>query len=144
MPSHNFTVSRSVGRVLEARVFDLRTTADAEQYARAIYLAARGELGTKAVLLADHRPVRVYPAEVADHLVLLFTTMNMQLERASLLALRDNAVLSLQLQRLVREAQYDPRRVFFDPAAALEHLAPALNADENRRVAAFVAEWPPA
>lgn len=66
--------------------------------------------------------------------------MNARLERVAVLAARSNATLTLQLERLVREAAYASRRVCYAPEEAQAHLAPILDPPERRRVREFLAE----
>jgi len=118
-----------VGRLIEARVNALRTPADADAYARALRELVV-KLGEPPVLCADHRPVAIYPQAVADRLGELFVQMNTRLVRVAILVARTNATLSMQLERIVREARSPHRRVFYDAEPALDHLAPALDAHE--------------
>lgn len=129
------------GKLILARVFRLRTRDDVEAYS--------AELGThvgklpSAVLLADHRPVVIYPQDVADRLVELFMEMNTRLERVAIVVARTNATLSLQLERLVREAAYANRRVVHAPDDALVHLAPSLSRMESAHAREFLAGFEP-
>ena len=144
MSAAKFTVERHTGRLLEARVFALWSEADAEEYASKFQLVARAfPVGAKPVLLADHRPVRVYPAAVAVRLVELFTTMNLSLERAALVVTQGNVPLTLQLQRLVDSAEYSARRLFSDPADALAHVSAVLDPAETARAASFLDGYVP-
>lgn len=144
MTAAKFTVERHAGRLLEARVFALWSEADAEEYANKFQLVARAfPAGAKPVLLADHRPVRVYPTAVAVRLVELFTTMNLSLERAALLVTRGNVPLTLQLQRLVESADYSARRLFSEPADALAHVSAVLDPAEAARAASFLDGYEP-
>lgn len=142
MATAHFTVENRVGRVLEARVFSLWAPADADAYAERLSLLARtfADGGPRPILIADHRPVKVYPAHVADRLVELFTSMNLRLERAALLVTPNNVPLTLQLNRLVEAADNTKRRLFSDMEAALTHAVRDLTAQEQSRAAAFVAE----
>ncbi len=135
-----FTLNTEVGKLIEARVFELKTIGNADEYSLA--LAKRVErfvADERPVLCADHRPVVIYPQDVADRLTDLFTHMNARLERVAILVARSNATLSLQLNRIVREAGYENRRVFFDTKEAVEWLAPALDPAERVRVERFLA-----
>ena len=141
---HPFTLAIRQGRLLEARVFSLRTVQDANRYAEAI----AKEIGTmpmsiRPVLCADHRPVVIYPEEVANRLGALFADMNSRLERVAIIVAQTNATLTLQLQRIVREARFEHRRVFHDPQQAVAHLAVALDAREVARARLFLGEFRP-
>ena len=137
-----FTVDIRAGRLLEARVFSLKTAEDVLDYGAAIAAKiAKVPAPLTAVLCADHRPVRVYPQAAADELTSMFQRNNVRLERAALVIAPSNATLLLQLERIVREANFDKRRVFRDSASALEHLSASLDAVEQARASAFLAEW---
>ena len=141
MSDEKFTIVRHSGRLIEARVFALWTTQDADEYGQKMQLVARAlPPNTRPVLLADHRPVKVYPAAVADRLVELFTNMNLSLERAALVVTRNNVPLTLQLQRLVDAAENSMRRLFPEPRTAVTHLQPILTEAELARAAAFLDE----
>ena len=137
----DFVVANVAGRLLEARVHSLRTRADVDAYTKALADRMKTMSGGP-VLCADHRPVVIYPQAVADALVELFVSMNTQLERIAIIAARSNATLVLQLERLVREARFPHRKVFYAPADAERHLASSLGADELSRARSFLAEWP--
>ena len=132
-----FTVRRPVGRLIEARVFNLRTTEEVAEYSNAF---APVVAVADPVLCADHRPVVIYPPDVADELVRLFKTMNDRLKRVAILVSRSNATLAMQLQRIVRESNYPSRRVFFDAREAERFLTPILDAPERVRLGVFLGE----
>jgi hypothetical protein len=134
-----FTVETRVGRLVEARVFALPDAAGADAYGAAVAEAA-GRVGTSPVLCADHRAVRIYPQSAADRLVELFKPNNKRFARLTLLIAPTNAVLLLQLERLVREAGSDLRRVFREPAGAIAHLSDVLDDAELARTRSFLAE----
>jgi hypothetical protein len=136
-----FRLETHTGKLIEARVFELKTAAHADEYARALAAAvARLPIAARPVLCADHRPVAIYPQEVADRLAELFTQMNSRLVRVAILVARSNATLTLQLNRIVREAAYENRKVFFDAPAATAWLTPELAPNEKLRLQQFLAE----
>lgn len=145
MSDEKFRVARHTGRLLESRLFALWSDADAEKYARTFWTLARTLGGSELpVLIADHRPVRAYPANVLSRLDELFASLNVKLERVSILTDKNNASVTLQLQRVVDRAGFNNRRLFTDPAAGLEHLKATLTPAELERAKTFIAEWPPA
>lgn len=139
----NFQIEVKTGRLIEARVFGLRTRAEVDAYSSALGAQVAKMGGASPVLCADHRPVVIYPQAVADRLGELFLAMNSRLERATLIAARSNATLVLQLERLVREAGVAHRRVVYAPDDAEKHLAGSLDPFELQRVRAFLAEYRP-
>jgi hypothetical protein len=134
-----FQVENHVGRLVEARVFALADRAAADAYGLAV-AAAAVRVGSGAVLCADHRAVRIYPEAAAERLIDLFRPNNKRFARITLVIAPTNATLLLQLERLVRTAGSDMRRVFREPESALEHLAVALEAAERARARAFLAD----
>jgi hypothetical protein len=137
----SYTLESRVGRVMEARVFRLQSPEEANIYAHAVAaLVAKMPRTPAPVLCADHRPVVIYPQEVADRLTQLFQDMNSQIGRIAIIVARTNATLSLQLHRIVREAGYEHRRVFHAARDAHAHLASVLDPPEAERVRAFLAE----
>lgn len=136
-----FRLATRTGKLIEARIFHLKNEAHAVEYSRSLGAAvARYPSATRPVLCADHRPVAIYSQEVADRLGELFTHMNSRLERVAILVAGSNATLTMQLDRIVREADYERRRVFFDAAEAAAWLEPALTKDEQRRAELFLGE----
>lgn len=131
----------STGKLILARVFELKTLSHADEYSRSLGSeVARIPAALRPVLCADHRPVAIYSQPVADRLSDLFTQMNARLQRVAILVAPSNATLTLQLNRIVREAGYENRRVFFESAGALTFLAAALDANELREADRFLNE----
>jgi hypothetical protein len=143
-PAENFSLATKVGRLLEARVFALRTRKDVEDYGRAFgtYLLKIPQ-GVRAILCADHRPVSIYAQEVADQLMEMFKPLNAHLERVAILAAPSNATFAMQLDRIVRAAGYAARKVVYAPDDAVQHLAPVLTPQELLRARTFLEEYPP-
>ncbi len=137
-PKVSFAVEQNVGRLVEARVFQLATAEAVERYRRAFAPYTRGR--PLPVLVADHRPARVYSPEVAEKLVSIFADLNRVWTRAALLVSPSNATLSIQLQRIVRESQNQWRRVFLEPAACTTFLGEVLDDAERDRLRAFLTE----
>lgn len=139
--SAQYTVQSRVGRLVEARVFRLASAEDADEYGRAI-LDAVQRAPAMPVLCADHRPVAIYPQAAADRLVEMFRPNNQRFERIAIVVAPTNATILLQLERIVREAGFDKRRVFRDGPAAAEFLKPVLDGRELARARSFLAEPP--
>jgi hypothetical protein len=136
-----YVIENRVGRLVEARVFELRTREDVDDYSRDLGIQVmRIPRSIRPILCADHRPVVVYAQPAADRLIELFTHMNTRLERVAVVVARSNATLAMQLQRIVREAAYSARRVVHDAEDAHAHLAPVLSPDELSRMRDFLLE----
>jgi hypothetical protein len=138
-----FTIEHRVGRLIEARVFNLPDVASVAEYTAGLQAAAAPLRDMSPVLLADHRPVFIYAPEVADALAGLFRGFNSVLTRAALIAAPTNATLNMQLGRLVREASAPWRRLFSDAAEAKSFLDEILSIEERRRAATFLGSFNP-
>jgi hypothetical protein len=137
----SFVIESRVGRLIEARVFRLRTVEEATEYSLALGRAVEASSSARPVLCADHRPVVIYPQDVSDRLTELFVRMNARLERVAIVVAPSNATLALQLNRIVREARYERRRIFQDAADAARYLLPALDGAEAQRAREFLDEF---
>lgn len=135
-----FTVERTTGRLIEARVHGLRSVGDAEEYSAGLSrISGLDAVLGRPILCADHRAVAIYPPSVADRLATLFGQMNDRLARVAVLVAPSNATLAMQLERIVREARNPNRRVFYEAAPASDFLDEVLEFEERRRLAAFLA-----
>jgi len=144
MPSRSssrspYSIHTDGRRLVEARVFHLRTREDADGYSELLAAHVRRVPGADyPVLLADHRPVIIYPQAVANRLVELFQDMNTRLDRVAIVASRSNATMVFQLEKLIREASHAKRRLFFTSEDALEHLSPSLTSHDLQRARTFL------
>jgi hypothetical protein len=142
-PAENFSLATKVGRLVEARIFSLKTKKDVEEYGDAFGThLMRIPAGVRAILCADHRPVSIYAQEVADRLLEMFKPLNAHLERVAIVTAPSNATFSMQLDRIVRAAGYAARKVVYAPEEAVQHLAPVLTPQELKRVRQFLDEYP--
>jgi hypothetical protein len=138
-----FTVEVRTGRLIEARIEALRNQERAAAYSDAFSQILQRTSGKERMILcADHRAVAVYPQPVTDTLASLFGAMNQRLERIALLVAPSNATLTMQLSRVVREAQNPDRRVFFSMEDAEAFLGEALTVAERSRLAQFLRSEP--
>lgn len=136
-----YQVECRVGRLVEARVYALRSRDDADAYGADVLAAARrAPQGKAPVLCADHRAAGIYPVEAADRLIELFRPNNSVFSRIAILVSSANATLQMQLERLTREAGFENRRVFREPKDALAHLGQTLDAQELARARAFLVQ----
>jgi hypothetical protein len=135
-----FTVEVQVGRIIEARITELRTLERAVAYGKAVSQLIKQSSGHEQMILcADHRAVAIYPQAVTDELAILFGINNHRLERVAILVAASNATLSMQLGRLVREAHNPGRRVFLAASEAEAFLGEIVTAAERTRLAQFLA-----
>ncbi len=137
-----FSLENRVDGLIEARIFRLPDLETADSYAMTLAdLATRLSARHAPVLCADHRPVVIYRQEVADRLAALFAAMNSRLTRVAVVVSRSNATLAMQLERIVREAKYPSRRVFYEANEAAVFLAAAIAPAAAERSRSFLREW---
>ena len=134
-----FTVEVRAGRLIEARIEALRNLERAAAYTNAFaQVFQRFPEKERMFLCADHRAVAVYPQPVTDALASLFGAMNLRLQRIAVLVAPSNATLTMQLGRIVREAQNPERRLFFTTDEAEAFLGEELTKAERTRLAQFL------
>ena len=134
-----------MGRLVEVRVYGLRTVSDVADYEREL----RGVFARHPGLLigcCDTRPpnnaVEVHPPDVAEALVGLLSRGNPRLEKSAILLPRGQATFYLQMDRLVRMAKHPDRRTFHEPAELKAWLSGSLDARERARLDEFLSERP--
>jgi hypothetical protein len=131
-------VARNTGRLLE-----LRTTApvgvdDIVTFAQrfgALLAATQG----RVVTCLDLRGSPVLDPQAAERILGLLRHDNPRIERSAFLLAGGQATLSLQVERLIREANNPNRRAFYVVAELQRFLALVLDAPEQARLAAFLA-----
>lgn len=134
------TCERRVGRLVEVRLGGgFGTIQEIEAAAELVASRAR-ELpsGTRYVLVADWREVKLLSQEVCLQATHMFTSYNPSTERAALLANTDSPTALWQLRRLVAAAQNDRRQVFASPSEVTQWLGEVLTAEERARLAQFL------
>jgi hypothetical protein len=134
------SIEIKVGRLLEARLVAPVSLEDLEE-AHQILERLFGAHPEKLVLVADYRRATVFTPEVADRLLQIFRSFNHRIERSGALV-SAGAVFSMQIERLVANANNPARRTFRDPFEMKAFLGSALNRDEHIRLAQFLAEEP--
>ncbi len=132
-----WTVQNSVGRLVEARL----TTTDSNSAAAC--LAAIAQLVASApfrvVGLLDVSRVRVFGREDAELFVAVMREDNPRVERTAIL-INGDALVGMQMERLVRAAALPRRQVFRAAGPAIAWLAEVLSPEEVARARAFMAE----
>jgi hypothetical protein len=137
----SFSSECRIGRLVEARLKWLATAADVQDFLRAM-LAAFTVAGPRAVICADWRQVSILPPEASDALIGLLRQGNRHFARSAVLLSPGDATLSLQVERLVRDAGNSERRTFRASGPMLAWLGEVLTPHESRRASEFI-EQPP-
>jgi hypothetical protein len=136
------TARIQVGRLLEVRVAaGYRSVADVtalfQQVGREIAGLAPG---TKHVTVVDWRHCPLMAPEAADFLIERMVSVNLGTERSAAIARQDAPLAVLQFLRLIRDAGFSDRRLFFDEAELCSWLGEVLSPAESARLRAFLSE----
>src|SRR5262245_21775633 len=126
-------VERKVGRLIEALMRSPVTPEEIETSDRAMTEAAQ-KLRVPIVIIADFRHARFLLEEHAKLLAEVFRRHNAHVERSAILTSAESAVGVLQMERLIREAQFPARRAFRDAAEAVAWLSEILTPTESARL----------
>ena len=134
-----FTTEIRVGRLYEHRLGTLES--DEEMLAlRERGIAVMYASPRPVVVCADYRHVRFVRADLVDKFVDFLRIVGPKIERSAVLLAPDNAVFTMQMRRMVREANFPNRRTFKSPTEVETWLADVLTADERTRLKAFFGE----
>lgn len=133
-----FSVDVKVGRVLEVRLVAPVTVVDIDVIRERLGLFFKTFPG-KLVACGDFSRADVFPQEVAGRVLETFKHDNPKIERSGILV-SASAIFSLQLERLVAQANNPARRCFRDAFEVKAFLANILTPQENGRVATFLSE----
>ncbi|HKY39456.1 MAG TPA: hypothetical protein VJN18_26135 [Polyangiaceae bacterium] len=136
------TARIQVGRLLEVRVAaGYRSVSDVaalfQQIGREV---ARLPPGAKHVTIADWRHCPVMAPEAADFLTARMAGVNPGTERSAVIARQDAPVAVLQFLRVIRDAGFSDRRLFFSEDELCSWLADVLSPAEGARLRAFLNE----
>ena len=127
-----------VGRLLEVRAFtpiNLEEIPALVATMKAIFERATGLV----VAILDARSYGIEPPSAADQFVSVIKRDNPRIERSAFVIEPEQALLGLQLDRMIREANNPKRRLFRDVNDAVGFLAPVLTDEERARLDAFLA-----
>ena len=131
------TVARSVGRLIEIRVASPVTVSEVVAFAKELQGIVDG-MNQRFVACSDFSRVSILPPEAVATYATCMRSLNVKLERTGLLV-STSATLSLQIARLLRDGANPKRKVFRDPSELKLWLGTALTADEQARLAKFLA-----
>jgi hypothetical protein len=136
------TARIEVGRLLEVRVAaGYRSVGDVtavfQQVGREIAGLAPG---TKHVTVVDWRHCPLMAPEAADFLTARMVSVNPNTERSAAIARQSAPVAVLQFLRLIRDAGFTDRRLFFNEDELCSWLGEVLSPEESARLRAFLSE----
>jgi hypothetical protein len=130
-------VANPAGRLVTYRVRSPVDDANAANAAVQLGNAVRAIAG-RVVLCTDLTGARTFAPETAERWVQVMRSDNPRLERSAILV-GESARVSLQIERMVREAQHPGRRTFRDVAELSQWLAPVLDEAERAALERFLA-----
>ena len=132
-----WTVRNTVGKLVEARLTTGDEAAVVECLLAISHLVARAEVPVVGIF--DLARVRVLGKETQEHLLGVMRGDNPRVERTAIVV-RSDALLEMQMDRLIRAASMPHRQVFRARNEALLWLAECLSATELARARAFLNE----
>jgi hypothetical protein len=133
-----FSVDVKVGRLLEVRLVAPVTVVDIDIIRDRLRLFFR-TFPSKLVACGDFSRADVFLPDVAERILETFKYDNPKVERSGILV-SASAIFSLQLERLVSQANNPGRRCFRDPFELKAYLGNLLSHEEHGRMAQFLSE----
>jgi hypothetical protein len=125
------------GRLVEVRIGRMGSIADIESLNTAVFAAVRCA-GPGVVVCADHRFASPLPRDLADVWSGAMRRTNRSLVRSAILIDPANVTFNLQIERIVRCAGSDARRVCADRDRLYEWLDDRLNDAERAALRLFL------
>jgi hypothetical protein len=133
-----FSVDVKVGRLLEVRLVAPVTVIDIDVTKERLGLFFRTFPG-KLVACGDFSRADVFAQEVANRVLETFKQDNPKIERSGILV-SPSALFSIQLERLVAQANNPARRCFREAYELKTFLINLLSREEQGRLTNFLAE----
>jgi len=134
-----YHIESVVGRLIESRLEWLNSASDVDALERSLGAAFR-HTGPGAIICSDWRGVEILPPDVSDAVLQLLRRDNERLLRSAILLSPANAIFTLQVERLLREAENPARRAFRDLGQLLAWVAEVLRPEELDRARALFAK----
>ena len=132
-------VRAAVGRLVEVRVGLLATLADVERLNDAVLRAVRRN-SPAAVISADYRRATPVTREVANFWSAAMRRANRYVARSAVLLDPSNTLLNLQVERVVRCAGNERRRLFEEEQELRQWLDDALTDPEREALGTMFSE----
>lgn len=131
-----------VGRLLEVRVAaGYRAVEEVTALFQQVgHEVAKLPPGTKHVTIVDWRHCPLMAPEAADFLIARMAGVNPGTERSAAIARQGAPVAVLQFVRLIRDAGFCDRRLFFSEDELCRWLGEVLSPEESARLRAFLSE----
>ena len=133
-----FSVETIAGRLIEVRLGSPLIASEVTDVIQQVRMAVLGCPG-RVVVCAELTRMLVMPPEFADQFTAMFTRDNPKVERSAFLVAFKRSGFTMQLERMVREANNPARRVFDDKGDLLAYLEPVLTPVEAQRLRSLLA-----
>jgi hypothetical protein len=133
-----FSAECKVGRLVEARLYWVNNASEVQLFRERMKLAFK--VAGDCVICADWRRAKVLPPSAGDALLALLRQGNPHFIRSAVLLAPEDALFSLQVERLCREAGNPARRTFRNVDQHQAWLREVLTPLESARAAAFISE----
>jgi len=130
-------VANPAGRLVTFRVRAPVDNANASQAGSELRRIIE-KLPGKVIICTDLTDARTFAPETAERFVQVMKADNPRLERSALLLGSGSATFTLQLERMLREANSPVRRTFHDAAELVEWLRPLLEPAEEAALGLFL------
>jgi hypothetical protein len=134
------TATIRVGRLLEVDVrAGYHTASDVDAlFEQVDHEVAKLPAGQRIVTCADWRHCTVMAPETSARLVKRLGLINARTQRSVAVVRPDSPTAVMQFARLIREARFPDRRVFFGAQEAMEWLGEVLTSEESARLRRFL------
>ncbi|HEX2835255.1 MAG TPA: hypothetical protein VHW00_19735 [Thermoanaerobaculia bacterium] len=133
-----YYVEKHVGRLIEVKLASPLTTEDVQAFVQK-HLALMAQIPGKYVGVVNLLDAHVFPPAVAQMLAQMLSGASSHVERTALL-IGESAIFSLQVERVIRDAQNPNRRSFRNARELITWLSEVLNPAEQRQLERFLAE----
>lgn len=131
-----FSVESQVGRLIEVRVWQPAQRGEHESVMGAMRKSAA--LHAPAVVCFDVREAGVLDSASAKQLMERIHEDGPVVERTAILLPADNAIVTMQVERVLRHREDPNRRTFHSPVALADWLDQVLTPRERVRLTAFL------
>lgn len=125
-----------VGRLVEVKLASPVSAEETQEFVREL-MGIIGRIPGKYVGVVDLLEAHLFPPVVTDTLIQLLSAASPRVERTAML-IGTSATFALQVERVIRSANSDHRRVFRRPEDLETWLAESLTTTERVRLRIFL------
>ena len=130
------TAEHHAGRLVEVKLASPLEPEEVQQFVREL-MGIIGRIPTKYVGVVDLLDAHVFSGPVTETLIQLLSTASPRVERTALL-IGESATFALQVERVIRSANSENRRVFRRAEELEAWLGEVLTVEERVRLRQFV------